>query len=77
MITMSLVQNGDALTGEAITRDGRHFPVTGCASCAETLPGLLFVGGGLPIPGSGGCAINFVVPDFAFSGGRMQKNDAD
>ena len=73
VITVSLVQNGDALTGEVITRDGRHFPVTGCASCEGTVTGLSFIGGGLPIPGSGGCAIGFAVPDFEFSSGRMQK----
>jgi hypothetical protein len=71
VITMSLVQNGDALTGEVITRDGRHFPVTGCASCGGTLPGLSLVS----MPGSSGhsCAIGLNLQDFAFSGGRMQK----
>jgi hypothetical protein len=71
VITVSLVQNGDALTGEVITRDSRHFPVTGCASCEGTLPGLSLVS----IPGSSGssCAIGLNLLDFAFSGGRMQK----
>lgn len=72
VIRVSLAQRGDELSGEVITRDGRRFPVTGCVSC-EWAPWLSV--GGLPTH-SGGCSIGFIVRDFEFSSGRMQKMTA-
>jgi hypothetical protein len=68
-IRMLLVQSGDALTGELITRDGRRFPLSGCVSC-EWAPVLSI--GGLP-KDSSGCAIFMIFPDFGFSSGQMRR----
>ena len=68
-IRVSLIQSGDTLSGDFVTRDGRRFPVSGCVSCE----GAPFVSvGGLPT-GSSGCNIGLTFFEFAFWSGQMQR----
>lgn len=68
-VRLSLVQNGDTLTGQLITRDDRRFPVSGCVSC-EWTPMISI--GGVPT-GSSGCSIGMRLENFHFRGGQMQR----
>lgn len=69
-IRLSLVQNGDRLTGQLITRDNRQFSASGCVAC-EWTP-MLSIRGDLPT-GSSGCAIGMRLENFHFRGGQMQR----
>lgn len=69
MHRVSLVQSGDALTGELVSRDGVRFPLSGSVS-GDWAP-MVLLGG---LPGTSTCGgVGLVITKFEFVSGRVQR----
>lgn len=65
----AIVQSGDSLTGELVSRDAVRFPLSGSMS-GDWAPFLSI--GGMP-KGSGGCSVGLTVLEFAFISSRVGR----